>query len=698
MSSTQEVGNLFFVGPAHAMLRSPTVLIASVGLWGMNVYFYRLFGIDYIKVLKHDLIKLKQQDVQMQQQQQQQQQQDAYSSTSNGGSAQKSIMPASTMRHKNSNHIELTGVNAGASSDNDTMQSTADYYCGDNVSDVMMDDDSISSLVSLDKKDSDDGSTTITLLPKSSIVTSGAVSPSAAAAIHAAPPSSSSSSSPTVSAHAAATAAASITWERLVGLSMTLLFLLHFSYYWWIDTLGGGLLGAVYFFYSIVVLLVVLPLHCTTWLRRAVHIVLYRSLELINPRWHCLKSKNASNSNSSITSSSTAALTSTSAAVYIPRSIPFVDVFFADAMCSLSKVFFDWGMLLLMAYYHSVGARNGIVPKSLHSILIPSFCAAIPYIIRARQCLIMYHIGRLTHDTQRNSHLWNALKYTTSIFPLCLSAFQKTASRQLEKDLEVYLVFLLVLNSTFALYWDVVMDWGMYQSNPIKIAFCGGPSPQKQSYYTQYQYHPKTTSVSCSHTIMRPRLRFGTAMSALILITDVILRFSWMLRFGNKMLFPSQDSFVLCTQFLEVFRRAMWNLLRVEWENLKQLNAANNTGSNNNSNGSTGTLLSLDTSSSKKKSSPLPTSNTNPSSNSSGSISSGGGRGGSSSPSKLMMGDREQQQQRKNAAAAVVAQLGSAEEMTSFLPSSSKIENSNANKKPSSWSSWLRWQTKTAVP
>lgn len=60
MSSTQEVGEIFGAGrgPAHAMLRSPTVLIASVGLWGMNVFFYRLFGIKYIKVLKRDLIQI----------------------------------------------------------------------------------------------------------------------------------------------------------------------------------------------------------------------------------------------------------------------------------------------------------------------------------------------------------------------------------------------------------------------------------------------------------------------------------------------------------------------------------------------------------------------------------------------------------------------------------------------------------------
>ena len=39
------------------MLRSPTVIIARIGLWGMNVYFFRLFGIDYVRVLNLDLVK-----------------------------------------------------------------------------------------------------------------------------------------------------------------------------------------------------------------------------------------------------------------------------------------------------------------------------------------------------------------------------------------------------------------------------------------------------------------------------------------------------------------------------------------------------------------------------------------------------------------------------------------------------------------
>ena len=66
MSSGQEVGEIFGEGrgPAHAMLRSPTVLIASVGLWGMNVFFYRLFGINYIKVLRRDLIQIEEHEIQ----------------------------------------------------------------------------------------------------------------------------------------------------------------------------------------------------------------------------------------------------------------------------------------------------------------------------------------------------------------------------------------------------------------------------------------------------------------------------------------------------------------------------------------------------------------------------------------------------------------------------------------------------------
>lgn len=79
------------------------------------------------------------------------------------------------------------------------------------------------------------------------------------------------------------------------------------------------------------------------------------------------------------------------------------------------------------------------------------------------------------------------------------------------------------------------------------------------------------------HVCLRPRPRFGITLTTLIVIADSFLRFSWTLKFVPN-LFPSNDAFVLCTEFLEVFRRAIWNLLRVEWENIKQTKMNANLG------------------------------------------------------------------------------------------------------------------------
>ena len=138
------------------------------------------------------------------------------------------------------------------------------------------------------------------------------------------------------------------------------------------------------------------------------------------------------------------------------------------------------------------------------------------------------------------------------------------------------------------------MDWGMMQ-DPYKVAqtacqlglvpastrlasssSTAMPSEKgdKHNRYTvvggsehpsSQQHRPRP----CQHVCLRPRLRFGFTLSALIVVADAFLRFCWLLKFVPN-LFPSTDAFVLTTQFLEVFRRAIWNLLRVEWENMKQ--------------------------------------------------------------------------------------------------------------------------------
>ena len=280
MSSTQEVGEIFGEGkgPAQAMLRSPTVLIVSVGLWGMNILMFRLFGINYRYVLNYDLMV---------------EEEAANKVDDNARNSDGSINV-----HNNSigSHASLKSDIDGDADD----ASEDDFY--------------------------DEPPPTQEQRPGSSI-----------------------------------------TWEKLVFFSISLVVVLHYTTHYWMDHLGRSSIGAVFSFYGVVLIYIFLPFPSNRWMRKAFVIVLQRSFALINPRCSCISQDPAG-----------------------PRPIPFIDVFFADAMCSLSKVFFDWGMLLHMASHYP-----DPVPPSAHNILIPSACAAIPYIIRARQCLIMYTVGRI---------------------------------------------------------------------------------------------------------------------------------------------------------------------------------------------------------------------------------------------------------------------------------------------------------------
>jgi hypothetical protein len=108
-------------------------------------------------------------------------------------------------------------------------------------------------------------------------------------------------------------AANEATAYKLVVFSLSLLALLHFSTKIYIDVLGGSTVGAIFAFYTAVVVGIALPFKSTEWIRLACGTVGHRALELVNPRCFCFGSG-------------------------MPRAVPFVDVFFADAMCSVSHI------------------------------------------------------------------------------------------------------------------------------------------------------------------------------------------------------------------------------------------------------------------------------------------------------------------------------------------------------------------------
>jgi hypothetical protein len=115
------------------------------------------------------------------------------------------------------------------------------------------------------------------------------------------------------------------------------------------------------------------------------------------------------------------------------------------------------------------------------------------------------------------------------------------------------------------------MDWGMMQDTNAVVQTATATLACLPKGEAKGHTAIKQRDGPCHHVCLRPRLRFGLTLSSLIVVADSLLRFSWTLKLvGGGKLFASNDAFVLCTQFLEVFRRAMWNLLRVEWENIKQ--------------------------------------------------------------------------------------------------------------------------------
>ena len=88
--------------------------------------------------------------------------------------------------------------------------------------------------------------------------------------------------------------------------------------------------------------------------------------------------------------------------------------------------------------------------------------------------------------------------------------------------------------------WDIVMDWGFISCNR------SGSSQFRKRFYYYYVTYP------------------------IIAAINICLRFSWA---SNRIAYFAQmqpSHLVLLVEFGEVFRRALWNFYRVEWEMIVQ--------------------------------------------------------------------------------------------------------------------------------
>ncbi|KAJ3680426.1 hypothetical protein LUZ60_016704 [Juncus effusus] len=140
------------------------------------------------------------------------------------------------------------------------------------------------------------------------------------------------------------------------------------------------------------------------------------------------------------------------------QAITFSDFFLADIMTSMSKVFSDLERSACRMVNRQVATIAWFEADSIcgsHSVAIP-VVLVFPYLCRFFQCLRQYK------DTKEKTCLLNALKYSTAIPVIGISALKYHVLP--ENWFGFYRPLWLIsafINSFYSFYWDIKRDWDL---------------------------------------------------------------------------------------------------------------------------------------------------------------------------------------------------------------------------------------------
>ncbi|PON93278.1 EXS, C-terminal [Trema orientale] len=217
------------------------------------------------------------------------------------------------------------------------------------------------------------------------------------------------------------------------------------------------------------------------------------------------------------------------------KAITFSDFFVADIMTSMSKVFSDLERSVCRMVHRQVATIAWFEADSVcgsHSVAIP-IVLVLPYLFRLFQCLRQYK------DTGEKTTLLNALKYSTAVPVIFLSALKYHVFP--EKWTNFYRPLWLlssVLNSLYSFYWDVTRDWDL-------------------SGFTRIFKFNRTHILS--------NLLYGRKWVYFwVLGSNLILRCTWTYKLSAHLRHNYLTVFTITA--LEIFRRFQWVFFRVENE------------------------------------------------------------------------------------------------------------------------------------
>ncbi|TVU49327.1 hypothetical protein EJB05_00635 [Eragrostis curvula] len=209
------------------------------------------------------------------------------------------------------------------------------------------------------------------------------------------------------------------------------------------------------------------------------------------------------------------------------QAITFPDFFLADIFTSMSKVFSDLERSVCRMVNRQVATIAWFEADSIcgsHSIAIP-LVLVFPYLCRFFQCLRQYK------DTKEKTCLLNALKYSTAIPVIFLSALKYHVFP--EQWVGFYRPLWLissVINSLYSFYWDIKRDWDL--SILTRIFMFKNPSIWTNLLYGRnwvyYWVLGSNLVLRCTWTYkLSAHLRHNYLTVFAITALEIVRRFQW---------------------------------------------------------------------------------------------------------------------------------------------------------------------------
>jgi hypothetical protein len=205
--------------------------------------------------------------------------------------------------------------------------------------------------------------------------------------------------------------------------------------------------------------------------------------------------------------------------------VQFRDFFLSDLLSSMTYSF----IALQSAACITVTFPNGRTKCSLYDFWLPSVVTGLPAWWRLLQCFRRYYDNGVAHP-----HLTNSIKYILSLGAISFSVMTKFNSRLW---IEVLWILISLIASAYSYAWDIFFDWGLGNAN----------APNKY---------------------LRKELSFPIWFYYMSMVLNLLFRFTWMILLAPNYwsYFTEAPVIVYCLACLEMFRRCIWVLIRMENE------------------------------------------------------------------------------------------------------------------------------------